>query len=369
MSVSSIAAADGIVSGKPRFRLDGDRREDLDERLLRLEVCRRENGLDTLEAEFVHWGERMGRQPGFLLEGDHAVRLGTTLVIEAGEDEAQATLFVGTVSRLAGVFSDGLPATMRISAENALMKLRMSRHTRSWSHSDDRRVMEAALSEHGSSATVDAPLAGGHEQYLQVNRTDLATFWERAEATDGRVEIDEEGRVQVVPRRQSDRAAVELEWFDDLISFEVTADLAHQRSEVQVHGYDRHHKRGVHGRAGSSVADAESPNRLTGPRVVEDLDLDAVEHVHVEAPVTDDRADDLARKLAMQRARRFVRGHATVVGTPGLRPGDDVDLQGLDAHFGGRYAVTSVRHVFDRTDGLRTHFACERPFLGDGGAA
>jgi hypothetical protein len=47
-----------------------------------------------------------------------------------------------------------------------------------------------------------------------------------------------------------------------------------------------------------------------------------------------------------------------------IKPGAQVDLDGLGPLFNGKYAVSEVCHRFDLREGARTEFTVERPAIG-----
>ncbi len=71
-----------------------------------------------------------------------------------------------------------------------------------------------------------------------------------------------------------------------------------------------------------------------------------------------------ATSLHLARARRFVTGSGTAAGSPGVRVGARVNLEGLGKPFNGEYRVTRTRHSFDLMNGYRTDFDVERAGMG-----
>jgi phage protein D len=68
----------------------------------------------------------------------------------------------------------------------------------------------------------------------------------------------------------------------------------------------------------------------------------------------------------LRRGRRFVRVSGTTNGTPDLMVGSRLTLQQVGEPFeGAGYYVTSLRHTYDLTHGLRTCFTAERATLNE----
>ena len=86
--------------------------------------------------------------------------------------------------------------------------------------------------------------------------------------------------------------------------------------------------------------------------------------MHLEMPASRTEAQALARAEMLQRGRRFVVGRGMTSGTPKLKVGAEVELSDVGAWFSGRWNVCAVRHYFDFSQGLRTHFVAERVDMG-----
>lgn len=355
-----------VVSARPRFEIEGEEIPRLAIDLLRLEVTHDEEGLSRLEAVFLNWGRKEEEQaPGFLYFDREVLDLGKRLAVKAGAEDDLATIFDGAVSALAGLFPDLRPPELRVHAEDALMKLRMRERTRFYEDQDDGDLVARVARDHGLSS--DAEATGAHHKELwQVNQDDLSFLRERARAADARIELSE-GGLGFVPRRgQGGAAPIRLSKEDALIHFEAVADLAHQRTEVSVHGWSVSDKAAIHETATSSDARAEAHGGKTGPEILEELGWTAPQHLHLEVPATAQEARRVARSIALRRARRFLTGKGVTDGTPGLKVGAEVELLDLGELFSGRWTVSAVRHTWSLGDGLRTHFRAERVDLGGG---
>jgi phage protein D len=174
-----------------------------------------------------------------------------------------------------------------------------------------------------------------------------------------------DGRLTVTPAANESDPPIRLTRENELIRFKVLADLAHQRGEVRVHGWDVAAKEAIHESAGTDAIRPEAGAGRLGPDVVRDVFPDAAEDLHLEAPATVAEARDLAECAMRRRARRFVRGVGLTRGTPAIRVGSRLDLVDLGHWFAGVYLVTAVTHRFDQSEGYRTEFEAQRPHLGE----
>lgn len=355
-----------IGSARPSFEVAGKAHGRLSYDLLELEVCQVEEGMTSLEMIVRNWGRRDDRDElDFLYFDDEQVQLGAALKVRLGEPAEDTQVFEGVITEIAGLFTENLPSELRICAEDRLQFLRMHRASRSHQNADDAAVLDRVANDHG--LTLDARTRGlQRPMHWQINRSDLGSVRERARAADAVLDL-QGSRMTLAPKRDQDTSVrARMRWFQNLLRFEVRADLAHQRRSVHVHGWDPGAKKSVHAYEEGAPARSEAlaPGR-TGPEVLASMEIPAQEHIHVDMPTTYDEARHLAQLMARRRARRFVCGHGVSDGTPTLRVRDRVELLGLGAWFSGLYHVVEVRHVYNVDKGLRTHFEVERTELGE----
>ena len=181
-----------------------------------------------------------------------------------GPEEAQRIVFEGKVSAIEAVFTDGQPPLVVVSAEDALMRLRMTRRMRTYRNSTDGEIADAIAKEHGLRSQVDA---GGprYDVVQQVNQSDLAFLRERARLI--RAELWCSGNtLHFATRTRRQGTKLTLVQGNDLLDVRLCADLAHQRTEVVVTGYDARTAEGIDSRAGRDVVSAEANAGAGGNR-------------------------------------------------------------------------------------------------------
>jgi phage protein D len=199
-----------------------------------------------------------------------------------------------------------------------------------------------------------------HRQLLQLNQSDLDALRQRL--PDHLIRFSE-GQLKVSTAVSEAEPPLQLTRQNQLLRFTVLADLAQQRGEVRVHGWDVAAKEAIHATAGAAVVRAEAPRGRLGAEVVAEVFNGAAEDLHLEAPVTADEARQRAEARLRQRSRRFVRGRGVTLGTPSLRVGSRLELVDLGPWFRGIFLVTAVSHCFDQANGYRTHFEAQRAHL------
>ncbi|MEY2925758.1 MAG: hypothetical protein RL367_235, partial [Pseudomonadota bacterium] len=217
-----------IRSPRPTIEIDGQRIAVLDAALMSYELTDSVESMARAELIFGNWGG--ADKPGFQHFDRKTIEFGKAIKIKMGDD----LLFEGRISAISGVFPEGTPAQIGILAEDRLQDLRMTRRTRCFAQKSLGDVARSIASDHGLQAQVSAT-APSVPLLAQLNQSDLAFLTETARRFDADLYVEGKN-LHVVPSR--DHPAARLAWAGTLRSFNVTADLAHQRTAVTASGWD-----------------------------------------------------------------------------------------------------------------------------------
>ncbi|MEV2227880.1 contractile injection system protein, VgrG/Pvc8 family [Streptomyces phaeochromogenes] len=354
-----------VATVSPVFEVGGSVVKDLARDCVRLEVAEGVEGLRTLRAHYLAVGSGAKGAHDRLLHLDGGtVGLGSALRVALGPETRQRFVFDGVVSALELILGDGEPPLVTVHAEDALMRLRMARRTRSYRDTTDAELAEAVAREHGLSADTDAP-GPRYDVVQQLNQSDLAFLRERARLL--QAELWATGRTLHFRARGSRAVTPQtLVHGSELLAVRFAADLAHQRSEIVVTGYDAEQRVGIEERAGPEVVETETTGGRTGPRLLRGA-LGPSTGIRVrETALTREEAEAWARAEMLRRGRRFVTAAGTTNGSPDLLVGSRLTLRGVGRPFEGEgYYVTRIRHSFDYEHGFRTRFDAERSSLNE----
>lgn len=349
----------------PVFTVGGAPARDLARDCVRLEVSEGVEGLRTLQAHFLATsGDGAGPpQPLRHLDGNE-VDFGRPLRVSLGPDGVQRFVFDGTVSAIEAVFGDGQAPLVVVLAEDALMRLRMTRRMRTYSEVTDAGIAAALATEHGLEADADAE-GPRYDVVHQLNQSDLAFLRERARLV--QAELWCTGRtLHFRTRAQRDGTRLTLLERRDLLSVRLCADLSHQRSTVVVTGYDAQGQQVIDEQAGADVVDAEITGGRSGPRLVQRALGASTTYRVREAALTSEEAAAWARAEMLRRGRRFVTVSGTTRGSPDMVVGSRLRLELVGAPFTGEgYYVTRVTHLYDNVRGFRTRFEAERASINE----
>jgi phage protein D len=348
------------VSTAPVFQVDGRTVQSLARDLLRLEVEETTRGLKSLQARFLD----VGPVPGGTAEGSlyltaDVLDFGQPLTVAIGPQAAERTIFKGTISGLQADFAEGREPAVTVFAEDALMKLRMTRRSRTYEQVSDADIASRIASDHGLTpdTSADGPT---YDVVQQANQSDLAFLRDRAWAIGAELWADDQTLAfQTRPNRTG--TTLTLVRGNQLISARLLADLAHQRSKIKITGYDAQARAQILEEAGAETVQGETSGGESGTAVLERAFGERVSHRVREVPLTDGEARAWAKAELLRRARAFVTVTGTTSGSPDMVVGSRLTLERVGRPFeGGGWYVTRVRHTYDLERGHRTHFEAER---------
>ena len=354
---------DLLTSAAPIFLVDGERQGRLATSLVRLEIEEDVHGMKRLEARFTAWGRERHQfdEEERYLDGrlfDFGARIEVTL----GRPAEARTVFNGAISAIEAEYREGVEPEVVVFAEDQLMTLRMTHRFRTYERVSDEDIAREIATSHGLRADVAAP-GPVHDVVQQWNVSDLAFLRERARLLQADVWVLD-GTLCFRTREERSGTEVTLAQGTQLLQLEARADLAHQRTSVNVSGYDIAHRDSIDARADAVVVQAETGGGRHGPAVLQKAFGDRPAFRAREAPARAEEARAFARAEMQRRARGFVRIAGITRGTPDLMVGGKVALRRVAPPFsGGNYYVTRVLHTYDQTDGHRTHFSAERPMV------
>jgi phage protein D len=357
-----VAEAARVLDARPGIAVGGRDQLALAEGLLGLRVAETVEGLSRCEATLGNWGARDGTTT-FLYFDRALLDFGRTFTVSI----AGRPVFDGRISGLEADYRPDGSARLTVLAEDRHEDLRTARRSRAFSDVTDAAVMRQIAAEHGLTADVELP-GPRHRVLAQLNQSDLAFLRDRARAVEGELWMD---GTTLRARPRAARAAggappIRLGQGNELREVVVLADLAGQRTDVTVSGWDVAGKQALAGTADRSSVAGELSGGSAGADVLAAALGPRRERVVQTVPFTAEEARSRAEACYRRMARRFVTARGVADPSPDLRVGARVTLDGLGDLFTGVYYLSEVTHLFDGEQGLRTEFVGERAGLGGG---
>lgn len=345
----------------PVVSIDGTAEDTLAGDLRALLVEETTDGLYRCEATFTNYGARRAGV-GYRYFDRQTLDFGKQLAVDLGAGDRARRVFDGRITAIEGVFPAEGGGQIVVLAEDRLQDLRMTRRSRTFEDSSDADVITTVASEHG--LTPDLQLSGPtHSVVVQSNQSDLAFIRERARTLGAEVWVD---GTTLHAAGRTDRAdgRVDLEYGVNLRWLTIRADLAHQRSEVGVSGWDVAAKEAIDETADEAALSAELGSDTGGASILDQAFAARKERIVQTVPLTAEEARAIAEARYRERGRRFVSGTGLADGDGRIRVGTVVNLADVGGLFDGAYYVTRARHTYDELRGYLTELDVERAGLG-----
>jgi phage protein D len=356
---------DQFGSVAPVFKVAGEVKGELGRDVSRLEVEEATDGLKTMFLRLVAIGPQPNAAEEQLLYLDGKILdFGKEIEVSIGPSDNERIIFTGLVSGIEASFSLGADPYVAVYAEDKLMKLRTTRRMKTYENQSDADIARSIANDNALSAdvAVDGP---SYPIVQQWNQSDLAFLRERARLLQAEIWFAE-NTLHFKSRGNRNATELTLVAGNDLIDVQARADLAHQRSQIKVSGYDAQSREAIDESAGSEAIQAEISNGRSGISVLERAFGERTSYRVRETPLTSSDAAAWARAEMLRRARSFVTVTGTTNGSPDMVVGSRLTLDRVGGPFSGSgYYVTTVRHSYDLTDGFRTSFEAERATLSE----
>jgi hypothetical protein len=347
-------------TARPTVQVDEKDNAEVTGALIAMRMVEEEGGLCSLELRLGNFG---GGPSGasLIFEDEKAVKLGSQLSIYSGDVNTPQEIFRGPVTGLEAEFPEGEPPELLVLAEDKLQLARLARRSKVHDKLKIADLAKSVAQQVGLTDKVTGYTTDIGTQ-VQLNESDLAFLRRLLARYDGDLQVVGQ-ELQVSPRGDVKRGAVELELYSQLRRIRVTADLAHQVTEISSTGWNE--VQGKRVKATSKGAHGGPGSGRTGPSLVSQITNDRSEHVAHLVAATQDEAQAIADAEFDRRARRFVLVEGTCEGNPQLRVGTHVSLKGLSGRLDNTYYVVRAVHRFDQRSGYLTDFEAEGAFLGN----
>jgi uncharacterized protein len=355
-----MANAPAFASAAPVFTVNGSRQPDLARDVVRLDVEESTEGLRRLTAQLLGSAPRDKPSTDVVeyLDG-RLIDFGKRIEVSIGPPGNERVVFNGSVSALEVSFTEGDVPVVVVSAEDDLMRLRLTQRSATYTKVSDGDVARSIAAKHGLSVQVDVD-GPTYDVVQQFNQSDLAFLRERARRIQAELwAVD--GRLHLATRDRRAGTTVTMTRGSDLISVSARADLAEQCTSVRVSGYDASARAAIDAEAPSNTVEGEISGGRTGPQALQRAFGTLPGRRIRDVPVVGSDARAVARAEMLRRSRRFVLVRGVTTGTPELVVGAKVTLARCGRPFDGPgYYVTRVHHSYDLAHGMRTRFDAER---------
>jgi len=302
--------------------------------------------------------------------------LGNRLHVQLGYAGDLVSMVNGIITSMTPRFPESGPPTIVIGGEDRMVKLKDRKpkdgEQKQFLNKRDSEIVAIVAKRNGLVPKVTQTNTV-HDVVVQKNQDDAAFLMERAKRIDFDCFIDvdpDTGKDALffgppADKRDGNKVKVyRFIWGQSLNNFNPTISLNRQVGKVTVKSWDPATKSLIKYTAGPNDLPTTGGGGENGPSAVQTR-LQDREDIVVDQPVrSKQEAEDLAKALLRERAYNYITGNGQVIGLPDLRPGNNVELEGLGKRFTGTYYVTKVEHTLGGS-GYATSFDARK--YEDGG--
>jgi phage protein D len=321
--------------------------------LLEVKVTMDLNNLTHFDLTVNNWDDK---HLAFKYSDTTTFDLGNRLHVQMGYAGNLLSMVNGIITSMTPRFPESGPPTIVVGGEDHMVKLKDRKpkdgEQKKFVNMADSDIVQIIANRNG---LVPKPQQTDlrHDIVIQKNQDDAAFLMERAKRIDFDcfIGVDPDTGKDALyfqlptDKRNGSKVRVYVfEWGKSLNNFNPTISLNRQVGKVTVKGWDPATKSIIQYTAGPQDLPTTGGGE-NGPSAVQSR-LSDREDIVVDQPVTSQQeAQKLAQALLRERAYSYITGNGQVIGIPDLRPGDNVELQGLGQRFSGTYYVTKVEHT------------------------
>ena len=282
--------------------------------------------------------------------------LGNEVQIKLGYGHQTERVMVGEITGLEPEFMADQPPVLIVRGHDFSHRLMRGTKTRTFTRMRDSdivaQVVQAAKLDVQATRTPD-PI----DYVLQRNQTDLAFIRDRAARIGYEVLVDSTTLI-FRPLKPPGQPTLTLER-QDLLEFFPRLSTLGQVSEVEVRSWSAEQKQpAVVGKA--SDRDVVAMGTTRGTETAQQEFGKTTYAVINQGAATPKEAQAIALGELNRLALAYITGEGSCPGTPQLRAGHTIRIEGLGRRFSGAYYVTATTHRYALGEGYRTNFTVRR---------
>jgi phage protein D len=270
----------------------------------------------------------------------------------------------GVITEIATNFPESGSPELSIGGFDHGHPLTTGKHSRTMSDARDSDFAQKIASLNNLKSTIQTS-NGQHKKIEQNQESDWEFLKKLADRNHFELYVDESKTLHFARPNDKAEAVVRLVYGEGLLSFKPEANIAEQVSRVEVNGWDPMTKKPIVG-----VATAGEESGLRGKSGGQELngfvvDPDKRPILRIKQPVfTQAEADERAKAVLNECAKKFLTGQGEAIGLPEIRPDRRVELANLSVPFSKAYYIQQAIHKID-SNGYRTTFKVKEPGIDD----
>lgn len=289
---------------------------------------------------------------------DTVFDVGNEVEIQMGYEQDIKTVLVGEITGLEPEYTQDTAPRLVVRGHDLRHRLLRGSHTKSFLKIKDSEVASQIARTRGlTSKVTDTQVK--LEYILQHNQTDWEFLQERAKRIGYEVAVDRK-TLYFRPHENAKSKVLTLTYGEDLHEFLPRLSTMSQVQQVEVRGWIPKEKKEVTGKAAVGKEGGIMGGSTSGAKAVK-KSFGESSHTIVNQPVSSkEEADQMALGQFTNMAIAYITGEATCQGNPNLRAGKVIEIAGIGKRFSGLYYLSSVEHLYTKTQGYQTSFNVRR---------
>lgn len=324
--------------------------------LIAVSVTDEINTISSFSTTFLCWD---GAKMEVKWIDDDLFKEGNVIEIKMGFVDKLKSLFKGEITGLEPEFTNDQPPVLTVNGYDRAHRIIRKRNTKSFVNMKDSDIANQIAGNNGLRSDItDTRVTMAY--VLQHNQTDLEFLQQRAQRIGYEVGISDR-TLYFRPRQNNSKEMLTLRREVELLEFYPRLSTVGQLENVSVQGWDPRKKEAVF--AKSQVGDTASlvGASVSGPEMVRKAFPGNSGGVSTHLAIgSQSEADQLANGWFKEMSLRYVVGDGVTIGSPELRAGTLIKIEGLGERFSGKYYVTATEHSYKPSRGYRTAFSVIR---------
>ncbi len=265
---------------------------------------------------------------------------GAAIVIKAGYEDDEETVFEGIVVRHGITIYNGNDARLVVECRDKAVRMTIGRCNANYVDQTDSDVIQALIGAHGLGADVQSTSLQ-HAALVQHFSTDWDFMLARAEAN-GLLVIAEDGTVSAKPPQTSAAAVLKVAYGVDLMDFQADIDARTQLSAAQGFSWDPKTQAVVQGTSASPPS-LQSQGDLDAATLAKVIGLSSF-RLQSGAPFEKEALKAWAEAQQLKAGLARIRGRMTFQGSAKAKVGGLIELEGVGSRFSGQVFVCGLVH-------------------------
>ncbi|MDJ0715447.1 MAG: type VI secretion system tip protein VgrG [Prochloraceae cyanobacterium] len=257
-----------------------------------------------------------------------------------GEIKEQATVFKGLIVKH-GVKDNRQFSLLNLYLKDPAIKLTTQRKSVVYRNLTDKEIIKQIIEAKDLTVGAIAPTQPKHKEMVQFYCTDWDFILSRADVNGYWVMVDD-GQISVKLPQIEDNPQHTFEYgISDIYEFEIEADIRHQYQVIQSSAWDIRTQKLSTPRTANEFSLAQGNSNMR--QLAEAIGAEEYQLIH-GGQLEQDEIQAWADAKNIKSRLSLFRGRIEIPGLADIKPGDVIEVAGINKRFNGKTIVTAIRH-------------------------